>query len=147
MVSVKLQKEENRKQFLEVFPTLADEVLAELRKYNMPEDAYEWTKKVSWVMVSRGRHSSLVHHLVYKKKKSLKLISSTQMLYYNVPGGMYRHFIFIIFFILFYSTHLLFQASWTVVFLLSTLLESWRVILLLRMISSRLPSWVGLLSL
>lgn len=46
MVAVKLQKEENRKAFLSVFPTLADEVLAELRKYNMPEDAYEWTKKV-----------------------------------------------------------------------------------------------------
>jgi hypothetical protein len=46
MVAVKLQKEENRQAFLKVFPTLADEVLAELRKYNMPEDAYEWTKKV-----------------------------------------------------------------------------------------------------
>lgn len=46
MVSVKLQKEENREAFLKVFPTLADEVLLELRKYNMPEDAYEWTKKV-----------------------------------------------------------------------------------------------------
>lgn len=46
MVSVKLQKEENREAFLKVFPILAEEVLAELRKYNMPEDAYEWTKKV-----------------------------------------------------------------------------------------------------
>ncbi|KAF7723334.1 Farnesyl pyrophosphate synthetase [Apophysomyces ossiformis] len=45
MVSVKLQKEENRKAFLEIFPTLRDEVLDELRKYNMPEDAYEWTKQ------------------------------------------------------------------------------------------------------
>ncbi|KAG0172562.1 Farnesyl pyrophosphate synthetase [Apophysomyces sp. BC1034] len=45
MVSIKLQKEENRKAFLEIFPTLRDEVLDELRKYNMPEDAYEWTKK------------------------------------------------------------------------------------------------------
>lgn len=46
MVAIKLQKEENREAFLKVFPTLADEVLLELRKYNMPEDAYEWTKKV-----------------------------------------------------------------------------------------------------
>lgn len=46
MVAIKLQKEENRKAFLDVFPTLAEEVLAELRKYNMPEDAYNWTKQV-----------------------------------------------------------------------------------------------------
>lgn len=46
MVSIKLQKEENRKAFLDVYPTLADEVLAELRKYNMPQDAYEWMKEV-----------------------------------------------------------------------------------------------------
>ncbi|KAG0749184.1 hypothetical protein G6F66_000397 [Rhizopus arrhizus] len=45
MVAIKLQKEENRKAFLSVFPTLRDEVLAELKKYNMPEDAYEWTKR------------------------------------------------------------------------------------------------------
>ncbi|KAI7883539.1 farnesyl pyrophosphate synthase [Lichtheimia hyalospora FSU 10163] len=45
MVAIKLQKEENRKAFLDVFPTLAEEVLAELRKYNMPEDAYNWTKE------------------------------------------------------------------------------------------------------
>lgn len=51
MVGIKLQKEENRKAFLEVFPNLAEVVLEELRKYNMPEDAYEWTKRVcamSW---------------------------------------------------------------------------------------------------
>lgn len=47
MVAVKLQKEENRKAFLDVFPTLAEEVLAEMRKYNMPQDAYDWTKEVS----------------------------------------------------------------------------------------------------
>jgi hypothetical protein len=29
-----------------VYPELANEVLEELRKYNMPEDAYEWTKQV-----------------------------------------------------------------------------------------------------
>lgn len=46
MVAIKLQKEENRKAFLEVFPTLRKEVLAELEKYNMPKDAYEWTEKV-----------------------------------------------------------------------------------------------------
>lgn len=46
MVAVKLQKEENREAFLKVFPTLAEDVLAELRKYNMPADAYEWTEKV-----------------------------------------------------------------------------------------------------
>ncbi|CEI88549.1 Putative Farnesyl pyrophosphate synthase [Rhizopus microsporus] len=55
MVAVKLQKEENRKAFLSVFPTLADEVLAELRKYNMPEDAYEWTKKNLFYNVPGGK--------------------------------------------------------------------------------------------
>jgi farnesyl diphosphate synthase len=55
MVSVKLQKEENREAFLKVFPTLAEEVLSELRKYNMPEDAYEWTKKVNSIVTFKWR--------------------------------------------------------------------------------------------
>ncbi|KAL0145784.1 farnesyl pyrophosphate synthase [Mucor lusitanicus] len=55
MVAVKLQKEENRQAFLKVFPTLADEVLLELRKYNMPEDAYEWTKKMLYYNVPGGK--------------------------------------------------------------------------------------------
>ncbi|KAG1108795.1 hypothetical protein G6F42_015862 [Rhizopus arrhizus] len=55
MVAVKLQKEENREAFLKVFPTLADEVLLELRKYNMPEDAYEWTKKMLYYNVPGGK--------------------------------------------------------------------------------------------
>ncbi|GAN06747.1 farnesyl pyrophosphate synthase [Mucor ambiguus] len=55
MVSVKLQKEENREAFLKVFPTLAEEVLLELRKYNMPEDAYEWTKKMLYYNVPGGK--------------------------------------------------------------------------------------------
>jgi hypothetical protein len=46
MVDAKAVKEANRKAFLDVFPELANEVLDELRKYNMPEDAYEWTKQV-----------------------------------------------------------------------------------------------------
>lgn len=46
MVAIKLQKEENRQAFLEVYPTLRNEILAELEKYNMPKDAYEWTRKV-----------------------------------------------------------------------------------------------------
>ncbi|KAH8551438.1 farnesyl pyrophosphate synthase [Umbelopsis sp. PMI_123] len=45
MVDAKALKEANRKAFLDVFPELANEVLDELRKYNMPEDAYEWTKQ------------------------------------------------------------------------------------------------------
>ncbi|CAO3633223.1 unnamed protein product [Cunninghamella blakesleeana] len=45
MVAIKLQKEENRKAFLEVFPGLANEVLEEVKKYNMPQDAYEWVKE------------------------------------------------------------------------------------------------------
>ncbi|KAI9492644.1 farnesyl pyrophosphate synthase [Zychaea mexicana] len=55
MVSVKLQKEENRKAFLDIFPTLAEEVLAELRKYNMPQDAYEWTKEMLFYNVPGGK--------------------------------------------------------------------------------------------
>ena len=51
MVGIKLQKEENRKAFLDVFPALREEVLAELRKYNMPEDAYEWTKQVNYILL------------------------------------------------------------------------------------------------
>jgi farnesyl diphosphate synthase len=47
MTFVKLQKEENRKAFLDIYPTLAEEILNEVRKYNMPADAYEWTKEVS----------------------------------------------------------------------------------------------------
>jgi hypothetical protein len=46
MVDAKALKEANRKAFLDVYPELANEVLEELRKYNMPEDAYEWTKQV-----------------------------------------------------------------------------------------------------
>lgn len=46
MVDAKAVKEANRKAFLDVFPELANEVIAELRKYNMPEDAVEWTKQV-----------------------------------------------------------------------------------------------------
>lgn len=65
MVSVKLQKEENREAFLKVFPTLAEEVLAELRKYNMPEDAYEWTKKV------KNKNKKRVIILSFKKTKKL----------------------------------------------------------------------------
>lgn len=45
MVAIKLQKEENRKAFLEVFPGLANEVLDEVKRYNMPQDAYEWVKE------------------------------------------------------------------------------------------------------
>lgn len=60
MVAIKLQKEENRQAFLKVFPTLAEEVLAELRKYNMPEDAYEWTKKVK-----NKNKKTCHHHLTY----------------------------------------------------------------------------------
>ncbi|KAI9267803.1 farnesyl pyrophosphate synthase [Sporodiniella umbellata] len=45
MAAVKLEKNKNREEFLSVFPTLRDEVLDELKKYNMPEDAYEWTKR------------------------------------------------------------------------------------------------------
>ncbi|KAI8988159.1 farnesyl pyrophosphate synthase [Mycotypha africana] len=55
MVAIKLQKEENRQAFLKIFPQLADEVLAELRKYNMPEDAYEWTKKMLYHNVPGGK--------------------------------------------------------------------------------------------
>ncbi|KAI9245869.1 farnesyl pyrophosphate synthase [Phascolomyces articulosus] len=55
MVGIKLQKEENRKAFLDIFPTLADEVLAELRKYNMPQDAYEWTKEMLYYNVPGGK--------------------------------------------------------------------------------------------
>lgn len=62
MVSVKLQKEENREAFLKVFPTLAEEVLGELRKYNMPEDAYEWTKKVKEIQMSSSLSSSNLFH-------------------------------------------------------------------------------------
>lgn len=46
MVDAKALKEANRKAFLDVYPELANEVLEELRKYNMPQDAYEWTKQV-----------------------------------------------------------------------------------------------------
>ncbi|ORZ25217.1 farnesyl pyrophosphate synthase [Absidia repens] len=55
MVAVKLQKEENRKAFLDLYPGLADEILAELRKYNMPEDAYEWTKENLFWNVPGGK--------------------------------------------------------------------------------------------
>ncbi|ORY93830.1 farnesyl pyrophosphate synthase [Syncephalastrum racemosum] len=55
MVSIKLQKEENRKAFLDVYPTLADEVLGELRKYNMPQDAYEWMKESLYYNVPGGK--------------------------------------------------------------------------------------------
>lgn len=48
MVDAKAIKEANRKAFLDVFPQLTNEVLDELRKYNMPEDAYEWTKQVRY---------------------------------------------------------------------------------------------------
>jgi farnesyl diphosphate synthase len=47
MVTTELLREENRKAFLDVYPGLAEDLLAELRKYNMPKDAYEWTKEVS----------------------------------------------------------------------------------------------------
>lgn len=68
MVAVKLQKEENRKAFLDLYPALAEEVLGELRKYNMPEDAYEWTKEVSvlvaLIIVATGVIRVLwAHHL------------------------------------------------------------------------------------
>ncbi|KAI8393281.1 farnesyl pyrophosphate synthase [Radiomyces spectabilis] len=55
MVCIKLQKEENRKAFLDIFPQLAEEVLAELRKYNMPEDAYQWTKDNLFYNVPGGK--------------------------------------------------------------------------------------------
>lgn len=47
MTSAKSQNEENRRAFLDIYPTLAEEILSEVRKYNMPTDAYEWTKEVS----------------------------------------------------------------------------------------------------
>ncbi|RUP44559.1 geranyltranstransferase [Jimgerdemannia flammicorona] len=37
----------DKKAFLDVFPVLADEILGELRKHNMPQDAYDWVKNVS----------------------------------------------------------------------------------------------------
>ncbi|KAI8992514.1 farnesyl pyrophosphate synthase [Pilobolus umbonatus] len=55
MVAIKLQKEENRRDFLKVFPQLADEVLAEVRKYNMPEDAYKWVEKMLYYNVPGGK--------------------------------------------------------------------------------------------
>lgn len=68
MVTVELQKEENRKAFLELYPGLAEEVLAELRKYNMPKDAYEWTKEVSIFEENNGwgmRYGSMVFSLYF----------------------------------------------------------------------------------
>jgi hypothetical protein len=62
MVAVKLQKEENRKAFLDLYPALAEEVLGELRKYNMPEDAYEWTKEVSLLVVTNAICVLGAHH-------------------------------------------------------------------------------------
>jgi hypothetical protein len=53
MVDAKSIKEANRKAFLDVFPQLTKEVLDELRKYNMPEDAYEWTKQVQSIAIQQ----------------------------------------------------------------------------------------------
>lgn len=60
MVAIKLQKEENRKAFLDVFPTLSEEVLAELRKYNMPEDAYNKKSGRSIIDAMVRRSNSIV---------------------------------------------------------------------------------------
>ncbi|KAL0089465.1 farnesyl diphosphate synthase [Phycomyces blakesleeanus] len=39
------KKEENRQAFLDVFKVLKADILNELRKNNMPEDAYKWTEE------------------------------------------------------------------------------------------------------
>ncbi|SAL96311.1 hypothetical protein [Absidia glauca] len=55
MTTVKLHKEESRKAFLDIYPSLVEEILSELRKYNMPADAYEWTRESLLYNVPGGK--------------------------------------------------------------------------------------------
>jgi len=41
--------------FNEVFPILADEVLGELKRYNIPQDAYDWVKEMIYYTVPGGK--------------------------------------------------------------------------------------------